>query len=84
MLTTANRANTPALQHVAAGLWGLRDVFANLYFVRNLDVIADSWVLIDAGLPGSAAKVVAHAAALFGANNPPQAILLTHSHQPKP
>lgn len=80
MLTKANRANTPALQHVAAGLWGLRDVFANLYFVRNLDVIADSWVLIDAGLPGSGQKVQRSAEALFGEKNPPAAILLTHGH----
>ncbi len=80
MLSKANRANTPALQHVTAGLWGLRDVFANLYFVRNLDVVTDSWVLIDAGLPGSGEKIQRSAEALFGENNPPTAILLTHGH----
>lgn len=80
MSIKANRANTPALQHVTAGLWGLRDVFANLYFVRSLDAATDSWVLIDAGLPGSGQKVQRSAEALFGHDNPPAAILLTHGH----
>jgi len=80
MSDKANRANTPALQHVAPGLWGLRDVFANLYFVRNPDASTDPWVLIDAGLPGSGEKVQHTAETLFDQNNPPAAILLTHGH----
>ena len=80
MANKANRANTPALQDVAPGLWGLRDAFANLYFVRNPDTSTDPWVLIDAGLPGSGQKVQRSAETLFSQNNPPAAILLTHGH----
>jgi len=37
-------------------------------------------VLIDAGLPGSAGKIIKQATALFGPNTTPGAILLTHGH----
>ncbi|UYZ63447.1 MBL fold metallo-hydrolase [Hymenobacter weizhouensis] len=76
----ATRATTPALQSVVPGVWGLRDVFANLYFVRNPNSPADPWVLIDAGLPGSGDKIKQRAEEIFGPNNPPAAILLTHGH----
>jgi glyoxylase-like metal-dependent hydrolase (beta-lactamase superfamily II) len=38
------------------------------------------WVLIDAGLPGTAAMITGSAAARFGADRPPAAIVLTHGH----
>jgi glyoxylase-like metal-dependent hydrolase (beta-lactamase superfamily II) len=41
---------------------------------------ADSWVLIDAGLPGTAGAIARAAAERFGAGNPPSAIVLTHGH----
>ncbi|WP_071460771.1 MBL fold metallo-hydrolase [Bacillus massilinigeriensis] len=40
----------------------------------------NDWVLIDAGMPRSKEKVAEEAEALFGKNNPPKAILLTHGH----
>lgn len=76
---TATRATTPALFVVQQDLWGLRDVFVNVYYVRVPDTRAD-WVLIDAGLPGSGAKLLRAAARIFGPSNPPVAILLTHGH----
>lgn len=76
---TATRANTPALFAVDRGLWGLRDVFVNVYYASVPDTKAD-WVLLDAGLPGSGAKLVRAAVQLFGPDNPPLAILLTHGH----
>ncbi|QDA61228.1 MBL fold metallo-hydrolase [Hymenobacter jejuensis] len=76
----ANRATTPALQAVVPGVWGLRNVFVNLYFVRTTEAPTGSWVLIDAGLPGSAGKVRHTAEALFGPNARPEAIILTHGH----
>jgi len=48
----------------------------NVYFVRS----ADSWVLVDAGLSGSAAEIRRAAESLFGTDSPPTAILLTHYH----
>ncbi|SHJ82160.1 Glyoxylase, beta-lactamase superfamily II [Hymenobacter daecheongensis DSM 21074] len=76
----ANRATTPTLQAVAPGVWGLRNVFVNLYFVRDTSSPLEPWVLVDAGLYGSAEKIKHHAEAIFGANNPPAAIVLTHGH----
>lgn len=73
------RFQTPELFAVAPGVWGLRDVFVNLYFVRA-DEDSLAWVLIDAGLPGSTDKVRDAARQLFGAEVPPAAILLTHGH----
>ena len=80
MANQTNRANTPTLFHVEPGIWGLRNVFVNLFYVRNPDAPTDPWVLVDAGLPGSGPKLHHHAQELFGADNPPAAILLTHGH----
>ncbi|HEX8657761.1 MAG TPA: MBL fold metallo-hydrolase [Hymenobacter sp.] len=76
----ATRASTPAFGAVVPGLSVLRDVFANLYYAFSPDQPQGPWVLIDAGLPGSADKIQQHAEQLFGANNAPVAILLTHGH----
>ena len=77
----ASRASTPAFDVVVPGLHVLRDVFVNLYYVAaDPGQPRGPWVLIDAGLPGSAAKIKQHAEATFGADNPPAAILLTHGH----
>lgn len=51
--------------------------FVNVYFVGEP---GGSWVLIDAGLPGRAKQITAAAAAHFGADRPPEAIILTHGH----
>ncbi|RIJ43208.1 MBL fold metallo-hydrolase [Pontibacter oryzae] len=55
----------------------MKTVFVNLYFVANPD---GSWVLIDTGVPGSATKIKQAAEEIFGKDNRPQAILLTHGH----
>ncbi len=38
------------------------------------------WVLIDAGVPGSASFIISAAESRFGEKNPPRAIVLTHGH----
>ncbi len=76
----ATRASTPAFTAVAPGLSVLRDAFVNLYYAFPPDQPQGPWVLIDAGLPGSAGKIKQHAEELFGADTPPAAILLTHGH----
>jgi glyoxylase-like metal-dependent hydrolase (beta-lactamase superfamily II) len=78
----ATRATTPALQSIVPGVTGWRNVFVNLYYVWPAEQQAAGapWVLVDAGLPASAQHIRHHAAMLFGADNPPQAILLTHGH----
>lgn len=65
--------------NVAEGVWGLKIVFVNIYMVsKGQD--SREWVLIDAGVPGSARKIIKMAEELFGQNVPPSAILLTHGH----
>jgi len=77
---TASRADTPAFTSVVPGLSVLRDVFVNLYYAFDPAQPQGPWVLIDAGLPGSASKIGQYAADLFGAEQAPAAILLTHGH----
>lgn len=60
---------------VAPDVWGMKIVFVNIYMVAS----DDHWVLIDTGIPGSAAKIEQMAEDLFG-GMPPAAILLTHGH----
>jgi glyoxylase-like metal-dependent hydrolase (beta-lactamase superfamily II) len=63
---------------VAPGIKGLKIVFVNVYFVSESG--SNSWVLVDAGLKGSAGRIKRAAEAQFGANSRPEAILLTHGH----
>jgi len=51
--------------------------FVNVYFIGHA---GGPWVLIDAGLPGRAAQILAAAKTCFGAGNGPEAIVLTHGH----
>jgi glyoxylase-like metal-dependent hydrolase (beta-lactamase superfamily II) len=63
---------------VAPGVVGLRSALVNYYFIDGPDRIGD-WVLVDAGLPGSAPRLRAEAQARYG-HRPPRAIILTHGH----
>lgn len=63
---------------VAPDVWGTKDIFVNMYIVRNPE--DNTWVLIDTGLKSSAAKIKKMAAELFGPDSRPEAILLTHGH----
>lgn len=77
----ASRATTPAFMPVVPGLHALRDIFVNLYYAAAVpEQPLGPWVLLDAGLPGSAAKIKAHAEEVFGPSNPPIALVLTHAH----
>lgn len=63
---------------VAKDVWGTKDIFVNMYMVRN--AADNTWVLIDTGLKSSAMKIKKMAASLFGPDSKPSAILLTHGH----
>lgn len=63
---------------VAPGVWGMKDVFVNLYMILN--PFDGSWVLIDSGLKWSAPKIKRMARQLFGEDSKPSAIILTHGH----
>jgi glyoxylase-like metal-dependent hydrolase (beta-lactamase superfamily II) len=64
---------------VAPLVTGYRTMMVNLYFVGS-PLAKQAWVLVDAGLPGYSYEIRQRAAKLFGANNPPVAIILTHGH----
>ena len=63
------------MEHIAAGVSGLRIAFVNVFAVTHQD---DSWTLIDAGLPFTASLI--HNWAEKHLKNPPRAIVLTHGH----
>lgn len=64
---------------IASDVAGRKILFVNYYMIGERGA-GNPWVLIDAGLQGSALKIIKDAQELFGENNPPQAILLTHGH----
>src|SRR3954469_22757880 len=64
--------------NVAPGVWGLKDVFVNMYMILN--PFDGNWVLVDAGLRWSAAKIKKMAKQLFGEHPKPSSIILTHGH----
>jgi len=70
-----------------AGLWDItrdlafqRHAIVNVFFYGTPGAGDRSWVLIDAGLPGSAGRIIRGAAERFGEHARPAAIVLTHGH----
>lgn len=63
---------------VAPGVWGMKDVFVNMYMILN--PFDGNWVLLDAGLKWSAPKIKKLAKQLFGERGKPSSIILTHGH----
>lgn len=51
----------------------------NVYFVGSTGR-ENAWILVDGGLRGSGRRIMREAERLFGTNNPPVSILLTHGH----
>lgn len=68
------------VERVAADVAYLRDRIVNLAFVGQPGAGDREWTLVDAGLYGSADRIAAAAAALFGPAARPAAIVLTHGH----
>ena len=68
------------VQRVAPALARLRILFVNVYFAGDPAERGAPWVLVDAGLPHSAARIVEAAEARFGRGSRPAAIVLTHGH----
>ena len=58
----------------------IRDRIVNVFFYGDAGAGDRNWVLIDAGLAGSAARIERAAASRFGAHARPAAIILTHGH----
>lgn len=79
MLTKKISEKEQSAYILADDVRGRKILFVNHYMIGHPGP-DNSWVLIDAGLPGSAKRVQNEAEELFGVNNPPRAILLTHGH----
>ena len=71
---------TGPLLEVTPDVACLQVVMVNLYFVGHPQTDGGDWVLIDAGLPMSAHRIIGAAEDRFGAGARPRAILLTHGH----
>ena len=67
--------NRRRAEYVADDVAYLTIGFVNVYFIGSP---GGSWMLVDTGLPGSAAWTLRVAAELFG--GPPDGIILTHGH----
>jgi glyoxylase-like metal-dependent hydrolase (beta-lactamase superfamily II) len=65
-----------ATDQVTADIGRLRNAFVNVYLVGT----AQTWVLIDAGLPGSQDAIIDAAEERFGSGAVPTAIIMTHGH----
>lgn len=63
----------------ADGVYCLTVQIVNVCFVRISEKPGD-WVLVDAGMPKSAEKIMDAAEELIGENARPKAIILTHGH----
>ena len=72
--------NDGAATGVLADLSYIRDRIVNVFFHGRAGAGDRNWVLIDAGLAGSAARIERAAASRFGAHARPAAIILTHGH----
>lgn len=81
MLDTVLHRDVPtdAPRYVASDVSYLLDRMVNVCFVGAPGAADREWVLVDAGLPGSADKIKRAAAHAFG-DARPAAILLTHGH----
>ena len=71
--------NKSAVQQITGDITYLRAQIVNLYFVGAPGAGRGGWVLVDAGLPWSAGRIVEAAEARFGRGGP-AAIVLTHGH----
>jgi glyoxylase-like metal-dependent hydrolase (beta-lactamase superfamily II) len=64
---------------VTDDVFGIKTLFVNVFFIGEPG-IGSQWTLVDAGFYGYADAIRQRAEQLYGPNNPPQAIVLTHGH----
>ena len=64
---------------VAPGVYRLKDLFVNIFILQDREAM--EWILVDAGLKSSAAKVREMVKTVFGSKgSTPKAIVMTHGH----
>lgn len=67
-------------QEAARAVYNFTVQIVNVCMIGDPENPTGGWVLIDAGMPNSAALIIQEAEERFGASRPPHAILLTHGH----
>jgi glyoxylase-like metal-dependent hydrolase (beta-lactamase superfamily II) len=67
-------------QQIAPDLAYRKLSIANVIFYGRYGASNGQWVLIDAGIPGSSARIIEAADTRFGSDARPAAIVLTHGH----
>jgi glyoxylase-like metal-dependent hydrolase (beta-lactamase superfamily II) len=72
--------NDGAVKGIVRDVSYIRDRIVNVFFFGEPGAGDRNWVLIDAGLGGSAARIERVAAERFGQGARPAAIILTHGH----
>src|SRR5262245_15674594 len=65
------------MQEIAPGVAVVPTLIANAYLVGD----RESWVLVDACVPGNERRIARAAERRFGQGSRPHAILLTHGHR---
>jgi glyoxylase-like metal-dependent hydrolase (beta-lactamase superfamily II) len=78
--STVTEATGAGAQPIAADVAYVRAAIVNVFLYGPPGAPDRSWVLIDTGVVGSAGRIAAAAAARFGAESRPAAIVLTHGH----
>lgn len=68
----------PIFFNVAPGVWGMKNIFVNLYMILN--PFDGNWVLLDTGFLNVKNKIKTMARRLFGEPGIPSSIILTHGH----
>jgi len=63
---------------VAPGVWRMKDIFVNIFIVRNNH--SSNWILVDTGLKTSAPKIKKMIAEVLEPGASPMAIVMTHGH----
>jgi glyoxylase-like metal-dependent hydrolase (beta-lactamase superfamily II) len=76
----ANEVGRSSLHEIGADLAYQRHVLVNVIFFGSRHAGDRRWVLIDAGVYGSATRIRKAAVERFGENARPAAIILTHGH----
>lgn len=76
----ADDARNDGTHEVAPDLAYQREAIVNIAFYGFSGAGDRQWVLIDAGLPGTAGRIAKAAAERFGLDSRPAAIVMTHGH----
>src|SRR4051794_29601864 len=80
VINPVRERQSESLEEVVPDLASQQLAIVNVYYFGLPDGGDRSWVLIDAGLPFTAHRIVEAAAERFGLQSRPSAIILTHGH----